>query len=163
MPAATDPAAVLGARYRIPSLGRRLLGGALRFVPLLVLWVGVPYYAFRAAGQYGVHSPISLPALGTIGLFVAFLSAASYVLKPTRLYGPVSFVGSLLVIGYLLSIVPSATLTLTVGNGVNVSLGYGTLVLFLLAAPILSALSALVTAAEDAVDPLERLSVDFPP
>jgi hypothetical protein len=149
-------------RFRIPSLAARLVVGGLLFVGMVVLFVVIPFEVLKLLPGYGVHSPVSMQTVTVIGILVAALTAATYVLKPSRAYGPLGVATALATVGYLLSFLPAASLRVGIGNGVTLTIYYGTILLLLTIVPILGAVAAAVTSYEDASRPGERLPYDFP-
>jgi hypothetical protein len=156
-PPAAPPAA------RIPSLGRRLVFGTLLLIPLLILWVGLPTVALSTLNRFGVESGISVVTVSIVGVVLSILGAVRYVVRPTRAYGPVAALLALLVAAYLLALVPHAHLAFPVSGEVTISVSYGTVLTLFAIVPAIRLVSALVTTAEDALHPGERLPFDFPP
>lgn len=147
---------------RIPSLGRRVAIGILRLVPVMIVLVGVPLGALTFLESHGVSVPISTLQITLGGTALALLGFARYVLRPTRAFGPVSMLGSLVAIVYLLSLVPNASVSIPAGQGSTVTFTYATLFLVLAVIPAIRILSAFVTTVEDWLHPGERLPFDYP-
>lgn len=150
--------------YRIPSLGYRILAGGLRLIPLLVLLVGVPDAVLAFLSSRGITLPVSLLTVTVAGIAISVLSAARYVLKPTRAYGPVSALTSGVTLVYLFVLWLGATYRIAVPNSSLVlTIGYAKLIALLLIVPAVALLAGLVTTVEDVRSPQERLPFDFPP
>lgn len=147
---------------RIPSLGRRAVLGALLLVPLLIVWVGIPYAALTTLHGLGVSSGLNLVTVSIVGALLAVLGAAKYVLKPTRAFGPVAVLASVTAAVYLLALSPYASFTVSIGKTGTLSVTYGAILSLLAIVPGIRAVSALVTTIEDGLHPLERLPYDFP-
>ncbi|MGA7923122.1 MAG: hypothetical protein WCA77_04025 [Thermoplasmata archaeon] len=150
-------------RYRIPSWGWRITLGALRLVPLLLLFTAVPYVILQVLAAHGIHSPINFTSIAIVGVLVSVLSAAAYILKPTRAFGPVWMASCLVTAAYFLSFVPEASFSTGLPNGGLFTVSYGTILLLLAVVPGLRAVAAGLTTVEDLRRPSERLPWDFPP
>jgi hypothetical protein len=85
------------------------------------------------------------------------------VARPTRAYGPLSLAGSVILFLYLLALARSGTVTIAIGSGASFQLSYGSAILLIAVVPLIGALAAAVTTAEDARHPGERLPFDYPP
>jgi hypothetical protein len=147
---------------RIPSLGRRAVLGVLLLVPLLVLWVGIPYAVLTTLHGFGVSSGLDLVTVTVVGAVIAVLGAARYVLKPTRAFGPVAVLTSVTAVVYLLALSPYASFAVSIGKTATLSITYGAILSLLAIVPGIRAVSALVTTVEDGLHPGERLPYDFP-
>ncbi len=147
----------------VPSLARRLGFGALVFVGLLVAWVVVPVSLLGLLESHGGVSTISLSFITAVGVGLAALGAGRYILKPTRLFGPLAALSSIVAILYLLLLSGSAHLTFEVSSQTALTLDYGTILEYLVIVPVFGLASALVTTVEDVVRPGERLRVEYPP
>lgn len=153
-----------GAGYRIPSLGYRILVGGLRLVPWILLLVGLPVGVLTYANSRGIALPVSILTVTAFGIALAVLSTLRYVLKPTRLFGPVSMLTSGVTIAYLLQLLAASPYRFAIPRtGAGIGLGFASLVVVLLLVPILALASGLVTTIEDLRSPRERLPFDFPP
>lgn len=162
MSAPTPPPTVVG--YRIPPLGWRILGGALRLVPLVVFLVGLPVAALTFLQSHGIALPLPILTVEIAGIVITALIVARYILKPTAAYGPLSVATSAVTLVYLWVIFVDATYRLAVpGVPVTVSIGYGLLILVLMVGPVLALTAGALTTVEDARAPKERLPFDFPP
>lgn len=64
---------------------------------------------------------------------------------------------------YLLAIVPFATLSLTIGSSVDLTLNYAPALTLFAIIPAFAAAAALLTTVEDGMRPGERLPFDYPP
>jgi hypothetical protein len=149
--------------YRIPSLGWRILGGALRLIPLVVVLIGVPVAILTFLQAHGIALPIPIPTVEFLGIVITILVVARYILKPTGAFGPLAIATAGITIIYLYVILVDATYHLSIpGSGVTISIGYGSLILLLLIVPALALAAGALTLVEDAVAPGERLPFDFP-
>jgi hypothetical protein len=149
--------------YQVPSLEYRILAAALRLIPLLILFVGLPVAVLNYLSSRQVSLPVSVVTVETFGIAIAVLSTARYIAKPTRAYGPVSMATSAVALAYLFTLWLEATYRIMVpSSAVTISIGYGGLIDLLLAVPALALLAGLVTTVEDFRSPTERLPFDFP-
>jgi hypothetical protein len=149
--------------YRIPSLGYRILVGALRLIPWVILLVGVPAGILAFASGYGVSLPVSILTVTAFGFTLAILGTVRYILKPTRLYGPISMAASGVAIAYLYILYLASPYRLSVPNTpATIGIGFGELVLLLMIVPALGLAAAMVTTYEDLRHPTERLPFDYP-
>lgn len=150
--------------YQIPSLGWRILGGALRLIPLVLLLIGVPVAILTFLQSNGISLPIPIPTVELIGVVITVLIVARYIFKPSGAYGPLAMATAAVTIVYLYLILVDATYHLTIpGSGVSVAIGYTDLILVLLAVPALTLAAGVLTLIEDASHPRERWPFDFPP
>lgn len=150
--------------YQIPSLGWRILGGALRLVPLVVLLIGVPVAILTFLAAHGIDLPLPIVTVEVAGVVITILVVARYVLRPSAAYGPLSIATAGATLAYLYLILLDATYHLTIpGTGVTLTIGYSTLILVLLIVPALALAAGALTLVEDAVAPRERWPFDFPP
>lgn len=168
MAATTPPSRVRSTpydaqRYRIPSWGWRITLGVLRVAPLLLLFTAVPYVILQILAAHGIHSPINFATVAIVGVLVSVLSAAAYVLKPTRAFGPVWMASCIVTTAYFLSFIPEASFSTGLPNGGLFTVSYGTILLMLAVVPGLRAVAAAFTTIEDFERPTERLPWDFPP
>jgi hypothetical protein len=155
-------AAVTG--YRVPSLGWRILGGALRLIPLVVLLIGVPLAVLSFLQSHGISLPIPIATVEYAGIAITGLVVARYVLKPTGAYGPLSIATAAVELVYFYVILLDATYQLAIpGVDVVISIGYRNLILLLMIVPALALGAGLLTTIEDATAPKERFPFDFPP
>jgi len=150
--------------YQIPSLGWRILGGALRLIPLVIVLIGVPVAILSYLASQGVSLPLPIATVEFAGIVITALVVARYVWKPTAAYGPLAIATAAATIVYLYLILLDATYRLTIPNyGVTITLGYSTLILLLLIVPALALAAGALTLIEDATAPRERWPFDFPP
>jgi hypothetical protein len=150
--------------YRIPSLGWRILGGALRMVPLAVILVGLPVAALTFLQAHGISLPVPILTVAVAGIVITGLIVARYIFKPTPAYGPLSITTSVATLVYLWVIFLDATYRLAIpGANAGISIGYGTLILLLMVGPALALTAGVLTTVEDVRSPKERLPFDFPP
>ena len=165
-PGAPPPSPPLGAvtGYRIPSLGWRILGGALRLIPLVVLLIGVPVAILTFLQSHGIPLPVPIATVEYAGIAITVLVVARYILKPTAAFGPLSIATSAVTLVYLWVILVDATYNLAIpGAGVAIAIGYRNLILLLMIVPALALGAGVLTTVEDATAPKERLPFDFPP
>jgi hypothetical protein len=149
--------------YRIPSLGWRILGGALRLIPLVVILIGVPVAVLTFLQSNGISLPVPIATVEYAGIAITILIVARYIFKPTAAYGPLAIATAAVTIVYLYVILLDATYHLGIpGVGVTVSIDYGNLILLLLIVPALALGAGAVTLVEDMVAPKERLPFDYP-
>jgi hypothetical protein len=150
--------------YLIPSLGWRILGGALRLVPLVVILIGLPVAALTFLQSHGIALPVPILTVEVAGIAITGLIVARYILKPTVAYGPLSIATSVVTLLYLWVILIDATYHLAVpGGDVVLSIGYRNLILLLLLVPGLALTAGGLTTIEDITAPKERLPFDYPP
>jgi hypothetical protein len=150
--------------YRVPSLGWRILGGALRLIPLVVILVGVPVAVLTFLQSHGITLPIPITTVEYAGIALTILIVARYILKPTAAYGPLAIASAAVTLVYLYVVLLDATYHLGIpGSGVTVSIGYGNLILLLMIVPALALGAGAMTLIEDASAPKERLPFDYPP
>ncbi len=162
-PAATPSAAPPPTGAQVPSLGWRILAGALRLVPMIVLLIGVPVALFTFLQSHGVTPPIPIRTVEIFGAALSILITLRYILKPTGAYGPLAIATAGVTLAYLYLLLVTATYAITIPNaGVTLSVGYSRLVLLLMVGPALALTAGLLTLAEDASHPKERLPFDYP-
>lgn len=150
--------------YQIPSLGWRILGGALRLIPLVLILIGVPVAILTFLQANGIALPIPIPTVELIGVVITVLIVARYILKPSGAYGPLAIATAAVTIVYLYLILVDATYHLTIpGSGVTIAVGYTDLILLLLIVPTLTLAAGALTLIEDVGHPRERWPFDFPP
>ncbi len=151
------------ASFRIPSLTYRILAGAARLVGLLVVLVGLPDAVLAFLDGQGLNLPIPIATVTVAGALISALATARYILRPSRLYGPLSIATSLVTIAYLFWIWEGATYLLRIPQvSATLSVGYADLILLALIVPTLGLFSAVVTTVEDLSSPSERLPFDYP-
>jgi hypothetical protein len=149
--------------YEVPSLEYRILAAALRLIPLLILFVGLPVAVLDYLSSRQISLPVSVATVEAFGVAIAVLSTARYIAKPTRAYGPVSMATSAVTIAYLVTLWLQATYRISVpSSAVTLSVGYAGLIDLLLVVPALALLAGLITTVEDVRSPKERLPFDFP-
>ncbi len=150
--------------YQIPSLGWRILGGALRLIPLVLLLIGLPVAALTFLQSQSISLPGAIPTVELAGIAITILVVARYILKPTGAFGPLSIGTSGVTLAYLYLLLVDATYHLTIPNtGVAIAIGYRDLILLLMIVPALALGAGVLTTIEDATRPKERLPFDFPP
>jgi len=148
--------------YRVPSVGRRIAVAVLRLVPLLFVFVVVPYLLLRRLDAIGVGTALSWPVLAIAGTVLAVLSTARYLARPTRAYGPLSVLQSAVGLLYLLYLASAATARVAFGGGVTFTIGYAEIFWILTVVPVVGIGAGLVTTVEDFRHPGERLPWEFP-
>jgi hypothetical protein len=145
-------------------LGWRILGGALRLIPLVVILIGVPVAVLTFLQSHGISLPIPIATVELAGIAITALVVARYILKATPAFGPLSIAISAVTIVYLWVVLLDATYHLAIpGSGVSIALGYSNLILLLLIVPVLGLGAGVLTMVEDATAPKQRLPFDFPP
>ncbi len=150
--------------YQIPSLGWRILGGALRLIPLVLILIGVPVAILTFLQAHGINLPIPILTVEIFGVAITILAVARYIARPTAAFGPLSIATSALTIVYLYLILVDATYHLTIpGSAVTITIGYSLLILVLMIVPALALGAGALTLIEDAIHPHERWPFDFPP
>ncbi len=150
--------------YRVPTLGWRITVAALRLIPLVLLFIGLPVAALAFLQSNSIPLPLSIVAVTVAGAVITALSTARYIAKPTRLYGPLSIASSAFVLVYVLYILGHSTYSFAVpGSDITLHIAYTTLIELLLVVPALSLAAGVVTTIEDARASRERLPYDYPP
>jgi hypothetical protein len=151
------------AGFQVPSLGWRILGGALRLVPMIVLFIGLPVGLFSFLQSHGISPPIPLLTIEYFGIVLSILVTLRYILKPTAAYGPLAIATAAVSLVYLYLLFVAATYVLTIPNAdVTLSVGYSRLILILMIAPALAVTAGVLTLIEDVNRPKERLPFDYP-
>jgi hypothetical protein len=149
--------------YRIPSLSYRIIVGALRLIPVVILLVILPAGVLTYASSQGLSIPISVATVAVFGFTLAILGAARYILKPTRLFGPISMAISAIGILYLLVLYAASPYHLAIpGTSASIGIGFADLILLLLLVPGFTLAAGAVTTFEDLRHPAERLPFDYP-
>jgi hypothetical protein len=149
--------------YHVPSLEFRILASALRLVPLLILFVGIPVAILEYLSSRQISLPVSVATVEFFGVAIAILSTARYIAKPTAAFGPVSMATSVVTLAYLFTLWLQATYRIAVpSSSVTISVGYADLVALLILVPALALIAGLLTSIEDLRSPRERLPFDFP-
>jgi hypothetical protein len=147
----------------VPSLARRIVYASLRLVGLLIFFVAIPLGVLNLLAAHGIQSPVSLVAVSVVGILLAVVGAAATLLRPTRAYGPVALAGATLLFLYLLTLARNGVLSVAIGSGATLHLGYGNAILLLAVMPVLTAIACVFTTWEDLRKPGERLPFDYPP
>jgi len=162
-PAPSEVAAAVTG-YRLPSLGGRILGGALRLIPAVVLLIGLPVAVLSFLQVHGISLPFPIATVEAAGIAITVLVVVRYISKPTRAFGPLSVATAAVELVYLYVILLDATYRLTIpGVDVAISIGYRNLILLLMLVPGLALGAGVLTTIEDATAPKERFPFDFPP
>ncbi|MCI4373000.1 MAG: hypothetical protein L3K02_05100 [Thermoplasmata archaeon] len=150
--------------YRVPTLGWRITVAALRIIPLMILFIGLPVAALGFLQSHSIPLPLSIVVVTIAGAIITALSTARYIAKPTRIYGPLSVAASAFVLIYVLFLLGQSTYSFQIpGSDISLHLGYTTLIELLLLVPALALVAGIVTTVEDARAARERLPYDFPP
>jgi hypothetical protein len=150
--------------YQVPSLGWRITVAALRLVPLMILFVGLPAAALAFLASHSIPLPLSILVVTLAGAVITALSTARYIARPTRIYGPLSIASSGFVLAYVFYVLGRSTYAFSLPNSdITLHLSYTTLIELLLIVPALALTAGIVTTIEDARAPRERLPYDFPP
>jgi hypothetical protein len=163
-PAAAPVATTDTGSYRIPSLGWRILGGALRVIPLVILLIGVPVAILTFLQAHGIALPLPIEIAELAGIALTILIVARYILKPTRLYGPIAIAVSTVTLLYLYYLWVNSHYTLAIpGADVSITVAYGEFILLLMLVSALTLAAGVLTTIEDVRSPRQRLPFDFPP
>jgi hypothetical protein len=150
-------------QYRLPSWGWRILGGALRLVPLALLLIGVPVAILTFLQSNGIPPPFPLLVVEISGIVLTALIVARYIFRPTTLYGPLAMAVSAAALLYLFYIYEHSTYVLRIPNApVAIGVTFSELILLLMIVPALTLAAGAVTTYEDMARPRERLPFDFP-
>lgn len=149
--------------YSAPSVARRVVVAVLVSIGFLVLLVAGPEYALRrlASADVGFTTPLNEQIVIGYGLVVSMLYGLRSALRPSRAFGPLTILASLLGVAYLLYLSTVATFAVGVSETV-VGVSVGTFVRLLALVPLFGVLSGIVTTVEDVRHPGERLAVDYP-
>jgi hypothetical protein len=150
--------------YQVPSLGWRITVAAVRLIPLVILFVGLPAAALSFLQSNSIALPLSIVVVTIAGAILVALSTARYIAKPTSAYGPLSIASSAFALGYLYYILLHSTYVLALpGSDFSIQLTYTDFVLCLLLVPALALAAGVITTIEDVRAPRERLPYDYPP
>jgi hypothetical protein len=150
--------------YHVPSLGWRITVAALRLIPLVILFIGLPVAALSFLQSHSIALPLSIVIVAVAGAVIVALSTARYIAKPTSAYGPLSVASSAFALGYLYYILLQSTYDLALpGSDFTLHLTFSDFVLALMVVPALALAAGVVTTIEDARVPRERLPYDYPP
>ena len=159
--------AAADARPRPLPLMSRIALGVLVFLGLYLALVTLPTFAIQTLSSNNL--PISLSPQNIIwyGTILALLSAAAYIVRPTRAYGPVAMAVGVVEIGYLVTLYAAspfhASFSGSGGSGsLAIQIGASLIVLVLIVATLLSLAGHAVTTAEDLQHPGERLWWSYP-
>ena len=163
---ASSPPAAPGASTEppvlaIPPLSRRMVLGGLRFIPVFLLLVVVPYVALTRLAALGVTSSFDLATIVAVGTLLAAIGSVRYVARPTRLFGPVGAFGGGIAAAYLWLLSHSARFSVAGPSQTTITLDYGPILVLFALVPLFGVIAALVTTAEDVTRPGERLRIDY--
>ena len=153
----TAPAPVL----RIPSLARRVTIGSIRAALTIVGIVLVPWWLLNLLGGFGLTTPVALAGIAVLGMLVAIIGALRYIARPTRAFGPMTSVASLVSLAYLLYLIPIASVGLDHGNDVSIALDFSRFLQYALLVPLFGIAAGIVTTVEDFVRPGERVRYEY--
>lgn len=149
--------------YRIPSLGYRILVGALRLIPSFFLLIALPVAALSFVASRGISLPISTGAVTVWGLALIALGTARYILKPTPAFGPVSIAASFVALLYLVYAVSLSPYRLGLpGGSASVAAGYSMFLELVMIVPVIGIVVGILVTIEDSRSRTERLLFDFP-
>jgi hypothetical protein len=140
----------------IPSLGRRITIGGLRAFFVLLAYGILPVTALGILSADGLSSTVPRAALVFVAVVLGLLSAAAYIARPTKWFGPISAVASLVSLAYLLYLAPIASFGFSIGGG-SLSIDFGQLLRILAIVPVFGLLAAVVITVEDFARPRERV------
>jgi len=165
-PARSPPAPALSPSVQIPGNARRAVVAVVVCLVLLIVLVFLPVVLLnRLAGLsgQGVSFSTSLTTSTVIvyGVVVSVLYGLRSALRPTRAYGPLTVLVSLVGIVYLLYLARLATFTIG-GSDTTIGLDAAPFVTLLALVPLFGVLSGIVVTVEDFARPGERLRVDYP-
>jgi hypothetical protein len=162
-PAALTDTGPTPGQYRVPSWGWRILGGALRLIPLALILVGVPVAIMTFLQSYGISLPFPIVVVELAGVVLTALIVMRYIFRPTSLYGPLAISVSAVSLVYLFYILQHSTYVLRIPNAqIAIGITYTDLVLLLMIVPALTLVAGIVTTIEDVAHPRERLPFDYP-
>ncbi|MGI0054415.1 MAG: hypothetical protein ACREBZ_01665 [Thermoplasmata archaeon] len=147
----------------------RIALGALIFIGIYSTLVVLPPFLFTQFHNAGLPSLSESPNMVLVGTLLAVVGAASYVVRPTRAYGPVAIGCDVLEIVYLFLVYQLSPLSFSFGqngggNGMSIALaiGFAGIILILIIVQLLHLAGDAVTTAEDVRRPYERLWYTFP-
>jgi hypothetical protein len=143
-------------------LAPRLVLGGLLLLPLLILTVGLPAYVLGQLGGHGATSSISLMQTTIGGVAISFLSAAVFILRPTRGYGPSVMARAAVTSVYFLTLAGNALVSVPLPGGPTIGVSYGTLLDWLALIPAFSLVGGALVTFSDQGDLAARLRRDFP-
>ncbi len=156
------PSATMPARpYRLPTAGELAVGAVWQGVLYGLLFLGWPYFASQALGQFGIAFPFPFGTVLLFGLLLAALAIAAYVARPSRAAGPVAAGYDLAILAYLYWLAQSSSLALAY-QSFTIALGVRAVFLLFMVPPAVRLVADLLTTAEDAFRPTERYPFDFP-
>ncbi len=162
-PVDSPPApATEAATHRVRLTGWRIAGGVI-LTALAFLAIGYAPYAAEtyAAAQFGVPPPINPGFLLGAGAIVAVLAGASFTAKPTRAWGPIRIVSSVVSLAYLGVLLRSPVYSLSL-HSFSFSVTYGRILELFLIPPIIGLVAGIVTTIGDYRHPSERARIMFP-
>ena len=149
-------------RGRRPRLGPRLVLGTLLLLPLLLLTVGIPAYLLNQLEGHGASSSISLMQTTIGGLALSLLSAAVYILRPSRGYGPSVMARAAVTSVYFLTLAANTLVSVSLPGGPTIGVSYGTLLEWLAVLPAFSMVAGAFVTYSDQGDLEARLRREFP-
>lgn len=147
---------------RLPSLAGRAAVAGLLLGVLLALTVGLPAILLTQLGAHGVSSSITPLDTTLGGIAISVLSAAAYLLRPTRAYGPVVVGRAVATIVYFLLLVQYATVAIPVGSGATATVDYAALLQVLALLPLFGVVGGALVAVSDLRRLDDRLRAEFP-
>ncbi|HEY6238415.1 MAG TPA: hypothetical protein VIZ68_04445, partial [Thermoplasmata archaeon] len=141
---------------------RRLILGALTAIGLIFLLVIVPTQLLARVHEasIGFSTPVPTSSIVFSGLVIALLFAARGVLRPTKAFGPVATLGSLVSMLYLLYLAPLASAGVATDR-IGVTLAFSGLLLLLAIVPFLGVCAGVVATIEDVARPGERVRYEY--
>jgi hypothetical protein len=156
-PTAGTPKPVL----RIPPLGRRIAYGSIRAALTIVAIVIVPWWLFNLVNGYGFTTPISIAGLVLLGIVVAVVGGLRCIARPTKAFGPLTSVASLVSLAYLLYLIPIASVGFSPDDKISIALDFGKFLQYALLVPLFGIAAGIVTTVEDLVRPGERVFYEY--
>lgn len=165
-PAAPPPTPRAAPGPQLPSVAHRAVVAVVVSLVLLIVLVFLPVVLLnRLAGLSGqgiaFSTSITTTTVIVYGVLVSILYGLRSALRPTRAYGPLTAVVSLVGIVYLLYLARVATFTVG-GSNTSIGLDVGPFITLLALVPLFGVLSGIVTTVEDFARPGERLRVEYP-
>ncbi|MCI4340342.1 MAG: hypothetical protein L3J73_03635 [Thermoplasmata archaeon] len=146
---------------RIPTLGRRITIGSIRAALTIVGIVIVPWWLLNLLGGFGLTTPVALAGIIVLGIVVALVGAIRYIARPTRAFGPMTSLASVISLVYLLYLIPIASVGIDHGNDISIALDFGRFLQYALLVPLFGIAAGVVTTVEDFVRPGERVRYEY--
>ena len=155
------PPVPVALAYRPVSWGLRAVGAGLLFLGLELLYVGLPLGAIRTVSRFGLSLTEPTTVIAVFGSLCAVLGAASFLVRPTRAYGPLLLAASAAGLAYLWALLPYAHFALSVGGG-GATLGFEGLLELLMVLPAFGLVRGALVLAQDVRDFPARRAYEYP-